>query len=219
MIRRSGIELDSIDHFIVNPLQSSAYREVLNELGVAQDRELFCGPSSVFNVRHLIAPSTLRGTAHQRKWLCDWLNETFAPDGKSLSRAVRLYVGRDDAQTRRVTNQAEIIERVLAPLGFESVVLNGRSIREQAALFSKADVVVGVNGAALSNLVFCKPGTTVIVLHHPIHLSRFFFELSHTVGLDYFGLTGEAPMPADFTSDYVVSPESLAALLNFAGVK
>jgi hypothetical protein len=225
MIRRSGIDLDSIDHFIVNlfnPLHSNVYREGLDEVGVAPDRLFFCESSSSFNVRHLIAPSTLRGTGHMRKWVCEWLNQTFAPGTGSRSRPVRLYIGRDDANTRRVTNQVDILEHVLSPLGFEHVRWDGRSIREQAALFANADVVVGVNGAALTNLVFCKPGTRVIVLHYPTYLSGCFYELSHTLGLDYYHLTGETTqplMPGDSASDYCVNRESLAALLKFAEVR
>lgn len=224
MVHRSGIDLDSIDHFLVNPLnplQSNVYWKGLEEIGVARERVLFCDAPSVFNTSHVVAPSTLRGTGHMRKWVCEWLNHTFGQGTSDDGRRVRLYVGRDDAGNRRVRNQSEILERVLSPLGFEHVTWDGRSIREQAALFGSADVVVAANGAALANLVFCRPGTRVIVMHRPTYLSPVFYQLSHTIGLDYYHLTGEAATPAppeDCASDFYVNPESLVELLKLAEV-
>jgi hypothetical protein len=224
MVHRSGIDLDSIDHFVVNPLNplhSNVYWQGLDEVGVDRERVLFCESPTVFNVSHVVAPSTLRGTGHMRKWVCEWLNHTFGQRTISHGSRDRLYVGRDDAGNRRVRNQSEILEHVLSPIGFEHVRWDGRSIREQAALFGRADVVVAANGAALSNLVFCRPGTRVIVLHRPTYLSPVFYQLSHTVGLDYYHLTGEATTPVtpkDSASDFCVNPESLVELLKFAEV-
>jgi capsular polysaccharide biosynthesis protein len=169
----------------------------------------------------VVAPSTLRGTGHMRKWVCEWLNRTFSQGTSSHDRRVRLYVGRDDAGNRRVCNQSEIVEHVLSPLGFEHVQWDGRSIREQAALFGSADVIVAANGAALANLVFCRPGTRVIVLHRPTYVSPVFYELSHTAGLDYYHLTGDAATPTTpeaSASDFYVNPGSLVELLKLADV-
>lgn len=221
MVRRSGIALETIDHFIVNRPESHVFREGLEECGVVWERVLFCDDSTVFEVEHVIAPSTLRGKGHLSRWVCDWLNQAFTPKTGLRRKAVRLYVGRDDAGTRRLTNQEEILEQVLLPLGFEPVRWSGEGIGEQAARFATADVVVGVNGAALSNLVFCAPGTRVIVIHYPVYLSRYFYELSYTCGLDYYYLVGETTAPLsryEHNRDYFVNPAALAALLKVAGV-
>lgn len=220
MVRRSGIDLDAIAHFIVSPMSAKLYSDTLQELGVARGRMLICEEDSAFDVQSVIAPSTLRDTGHLRPWVCRWLNETFGKSEPNRKRT-RLYAGRDDATSRRLTNQAEILEQLLAPLGFQSVRWDGGSIREQAALFADAEIVIGVNGAALANLVFCAPGTRVIVLHHPLYLSRYFYELCHTCGFDYYYLVGETQTPLkpdERGSDYFVSPATLAALLKLAGV-
>jgi capsular polysaccharide biosynthesis protein len=224
MVRRSGIDPGSIDHFVVNPfnpLQSHVYWEGLAEAGVASERVVFCEPTTVFALSEVVATSNLRGTGHNRRWVCEWLNHTFGQGSSSGGRRVRLYVGRDDAVNRRLKNQSEIFERVLSPLGFEHVWWNGRSIREQAALFGSADVIVAANGAALANIVYCRPGTRVIVLHRPAYLSSLFYELSHTAGLNYYHLTGEATTPEkpeDSPSDFFVNPQSLVELLKLAEV-
>lgn len=226
MIRRSGMEPETIDHFIVNPpleshLPSAVYWEGLERCGIVREKAVGCEANSAFQVSHLIAPSTLHGTAHLRPWVCEWLNQTFARETRTGRRRVRLYVGRDNAHTRRLTNQAEILAMVLLPRGFETVRWEGHSIRQQAALYANADVVVGVNGAALTNLVFCAPGTRVIVLHYPTYISRYFYELCYTRGLDYYYLVGETTTPlkpGEYNRDYAVNPAALAELLEIAGV-
>ena len=60
-------------------------------------------------------------------------------------------------------NEEEVFA-LLEPLGFEAITMDGRSIGEQAALFASAAVIVATHGAALANLVFSRPGTTVIEL-------------------------------------------------------
>lgn len=220
MLRRSGIPPGTINHFITSPFQFNVFWDGLNVLGIPRERSRICSLGSVFECESLIAPSTLRGTGHRRKWVCEWLNRMFAPTNTPRSGTLRLYVGRDDAPRRRLINQDEILQ-VLLPLGFQHVNWDGRSIQEQAALFAQASVIVGLNGAALSNLVFSKPGTRVLVLHHPGRLSHYFYELCHTVGLDYYYLVGKTILPtnhSEYASDYIVEPDKLAALLQLARV-
>jgi hypothetical protein len=220
MVRRSGIPLETVDYFVVNPFQFQVFWDALARLGITRDRVKICSATSVFESTRVVAPSTLRATGHKRRWVCEWLKQTFAPTSTPCDGTVRLYVGRDDANRRHLQNQGELLEQVLLPLGFEHVNWDGRSIREQAALFANADIVVGLNGAALTNLVFCKPGTRVLVLHHPGKLSRYFYELCHTLDLDYYYLVGETTTTTtgDYASDYVVNPAALAELLRLAQV-
>lgn len=221
MIRRSGIDLCPVNQFIVNPLEFDVLWEALELCGVARKQLVVRAAMAAFELEHVIAPSTLRETGHMRRWVCEWLRHTFAPPSESARHPVRLYVGRDDAGYRKLENQAEILDRVLLPLGFESVRWTGQSIRSQAAVFANAEVVVGMNGAALANLVFCQPGTRVIVLHSPVYLSRCFYELCHTLDLDYYYLTGGTKEPLAREQrhhDYSVNASALAALLKLANV-
>jgi hypothetical protein len=72
----------------------------------------------------------------------------------------RIYISRDDARLRRVADEARIME-VLAPHGFEKVVLRGRPIAEQVAMFRNADIIFGPHGAGLAHTAWCRPGTAV----------------------------------------------------------
>lgn len=92
------------------------------------------------------------------------LEEFKATDGRRIAR--KLYIKRNNEQKRYFLNEEEIME-FLEAQGFEVISPEMWSVREQAAIFGSADIVVG-NGAALANSLFCCPGTVVLEIqpHH-----------------------------------------------------
>lgn len=77
----------------------------------------------------------------------------------------RIYISRSKAGMRRLNNEKELAQ-MLSSLGFETIHNEDLSILEQAQLFHGAELIVGVHGAGLTNLVFCNPQTKVIELLH-----------------------------------------------------
>jgi capsular polysaccharide biosynthesis protein len=73
----------------------------------------------------------------------------------------RLYIPRRNVRMRRVVNEAAV-EEALTALGFEVFDNAAHSVRDQAAAFRDAEIVVAPHGAGLSNIVFCDAGTPVI---------------------------------------------------------
>ncbi|MBI4553232.1 MAG: glycosyltransferase family 61 protein, partial [Candidatus Latescibacteria bacterium] len=113
----------------------------------------------------------------------------------------------------------------LRRFGFEKHVLRGLSVKEQAALFASATVVIAPHGAGLANLVFCSPGTKVIELFSPSWPQPTYWELSHCLGLDYYYLIGRSdgapvhPNPKWVPKpDYSVNLNSLSKLMALAGL-
>lgn len=69
-----------------------------------------------------------------------------------LRKARRLYLGRGDAQQRRLLNEAEV-ETLLAARGFQSVLLQNLTNAQQFELFRNAEAIVAVRGATVANLL------------------------------------------------------------------
>jgi hypothetical protein len=64
---------------------------------------------------------------------------------------------------RSIPNYHEMVEAVSRELGFVlSLKLEGMQLAEQIALFSSVDMVIAQHGAALSNLIWARPGTAVV---------------------------------------------------------
>jgi len=68
---------------------------------------------------------------------------------RTIQKKRRIYISREDAQVRRIANEAELRE-ILLPLDFEIVTMSGLSVPEQAALFASADIVITHHGAAMT---------------------------------------------------------------------
>lgn len=67
------------------------------------------------------------------------------------------------AGRRSIPNYAQMVEGLTGELGFVvSLKLEGMQLAEQIALFSSVDMVIAQHGAALSNLIWTRPGTAVV---------------------------------------------------------
>lgn len=99
-----------------------------------------------------------------------------------------VYVARLDAVGRRqMINEAELCD-MLRGHGFEIVVMGGLPVEEQAALFSRARVVIAPHGASFTNLLYCADGAQgpqVVELLQENYLSRGIAKLAQAKALNY----------------------------------
>lgn len=72
----------------------------------------------------------------------------------------KIFISRKNSHTLRVANENKIIP-LFEAAGFEIVFTETLSYVEQIELFSTAKCVVGASGAALTNILYCHPGTVV----------------------------------------------------------
>ena len=108
--------------------------------------------------------------------------------GSSQNR--RLFVYRGDLPSRRLDNEKEVTD-LLSNRGFSMLSNEPRSLREQARLFRSAQIVVGVKGAALTNMMFAAAGSHLITLSPADFPDPFFWDLVSQSGIHYSELFGE----------------------------
>lgn len=72
----------------------------------------------------------------------------------------KIFISRKNSHTLRVANENKIIP-LFEAAGFEIVFTETLDYVEQIGLFSTAKCVVGASGAALTNILYCHPGTIV----------------------------------------------------------
>lgn len=84
---------------------------------------------------------------------------------------------------RALVNEQEIEDR-LTPLGFVAVQPELLTFDEQFHLFAGAEVIVGATGAAFANLIFCTPGTRIIICvsAHPEHSFGYWQNMACATG-------------------------------------
>jgi capsular polysaccharide biosynthesis protein len=97
----------------------------------------------------------------------------------------RILISRKDAGGRRsIVNETEL-QSALAPLGFETIVLSGMSVAEQARTFNEAEIVIGVHGAGLTNVVYMEASSLVVELMHNRYATSAFYRIAKSRDLHY----------------------------------
>lgn len=125
----------------------------------------------------------------------------------------RLYISRDKAKRRRVTNETALWTE-LAAQGFVKLHLEELTWAQQITAFRAAKVIVAPHGAGLANLVFCQPGTKVIELFHRSYVSPLYWQLAALKGLDYRPLvpSGDEPLAQKLEANRLDIPADLNQL-------
>ena len=88
----------------------------------------------------------------------------------------KLYVRRETT-ARGLLNQ-DAVENIMRERGFAVIDPATLSLEKQIALFKGATTVVGPLGAALTNIVFCPPGSKIVALTAQSFPDTFFWFLS-----------------------------------------
>jgi hypothetical protein len=124
-----------------------------------------------------------------------------------------LFLGRPVNGTRRPNNQ-DYVERILVnQYGFYSPDLHKLTIGKQIELFSSAKVIVGVGGASLTNLMFCKPNTLFVLQSDTFNPStRFWPDFASLFNLEIRDITKRVDVGVDMPYDMNV--EELLEILN-----
>lgn len=133
----------------------------------------------------------------------------------------RIYVTRKSARSRSITNETEL-ELIFKSKGFKIVDTSQLNFTQQVQLFQFADVIASPAGAAMANLVFCKPEAKIICL--VAELNKKFCIQANIAALrkcTFIYVTGNMTYPednySDFSeyrfSDFTILPNKLEALL------
>jgi capsular polysaccharide biosynthesis protein len=96
---------------------------------------------------------------------------------------------------RSFTNNDEVVS-ALKKTGFDLIDPGKYSVVEQIAMMQRADFVLGIHGAALTNIVFCKPGTKVLEIFPPLYGTLAFYTISLAANLDYDVCVGKSDATA-----------------------
>ncbi|AJF24771.1 hypothetical protein SG26_03105 [Haloarcula sp. CBA1115] len=83
----------------------------------------------------------------------EWLRDCTVDNVDAADAPSRVWVSRQDATVRKATNSDAVIE-ALSERGFKSVTPGEMSFKDQVTMFASADVVAGIHGAGLTNMIW-----------------------------------------------------------------
>jgi len=138
--------------------------------------------------------------------------------GETWNSGQRLFVDRAVTRGRTLTNRDEIVAFVKTR-GFDIIDPEALSPRQQVVRFARASTIAGIMGAAMTNVVFCQPGSRVLdIAPDPEWTDPFFWDLSAICGHRYcavYGQWAKSEMPAarrNFTLPLDMLANAIAAL-------
>ena len=222
VLPRWGILRESLpglepDHLYV-PCSTSYEKELLALTGLDQYDLVATDKHRAVSADHLLVPSMPNPFEVAPTWMVEWMRACAATGSTpttshagSTSRAAR------DRNTRRLVDEANAWP-LLEQRGFVRIDPGTMSVRDQIDHFAAADVIVGLHGAALTNLVFLKPGARVLNLFAPGYVKHCYWAICDGIpDVTYHYLVGKGSAPRRMNKimqDIVVDAATLAEALD-----
>lgn len=104
----------------------------------------------------------------------------------------KVYISRAKAPCRKVLNEESLTE-LLKANGFEILVGEDFSLKEQAAIFAGAGTLIGIHGAGLANCIFMQDNSQVVELRKkengPANVG--YWHMTDSLGKRYYYFNGE----------------------------
>lgn len=169
---------------VVNDALAPRQLELLALLGYDAARLIRLPADRPVRFKHLFVPTRLAiGDQWIDPLLPRWYRARLAPNAAATpTRKLYLCLGANaDAEATRNQREAETA-RALAPLGYEAVYPEALGMRERIDLFADASHVVAPICAALTDMVFMKPGATLALVPDGDAAGRNFEALAKACG-------------------------------------
>jgi len=213
-------------YYLVNGFSEKFQTESLRLCGVPLASCVPLDHLVSYRCEELLLPSLPCASGHPSKAVCSFLRQKIlSTQRRSEARIGRkILIGRSDATSRQAP-QWEFVRHALLREGFEEVLPSRLSLVEQAKVFYEADWIVGLHGAALTNLVFCRFGTKVVEIFGWKYVNPCYRDLCSVVGVDHFGVVVRGPKDKpdivfelhDASGEIHVEPEQVLKALEEAG--
>lgn len=123
----------------------------------------------------------------------------------------RVYVSRSRQQWRFLTNETEALA-LLACYGFETVYFEDLSFAEQVRTMYETDVLVGIHGANMTNLLFMTAGSHVLEMMSPTYVNPSYLSMAQSVDIHYWLVPSLLGSPLNVEHNYADITADLAEL-------
>ena len=207
---------DLVPDAVYLPRATRYHRELLELSGLADLPIVESGSNRAVRATRLLVPSESNEMEMAPQWMVDHVRNVLPPDRtEGLPR--RLFITRGEGRNTRQWLQEDAAWPELERRGFVRIDPGTLSVRDQIDHFAAADVIVGLHGAALANLVFVRPGTRVLEVFAPTYVKHCYWVITEAIpDVTYRYLLADGPTPRSdrewltgIQDDIDLSPERL----------
>ena len=174
--------------------------EILAQLGINEDKLIFSDqfPSVLPSELVVITNFLPRLPFYEaQRWTCCHVRRALSHVGiKGKPGSKRLFIRRGAGTNgRNILNERQL-SLILKRNGFNAVYPETLNFPDQVSLYQGADVIVAPAGSALVNIIFCKPGTKVLVLYQPDSTWGMYQSMAEILGIEMHLLFGDKVEPS-----------------------
>jgi capsular polysaccharide biosynthesis protein len=152
-------------------------------------------------------------TNPQRRDRLDFALDCVDAPHADTSHPRRLFITRSPARGRHLSNMTEVLP-ILDQFGLEVIDADEMTIEQQMTTFQQADLVVGLHGAGLTNILYRRGGPLRVLEIFPPHQQPiWYYMLAKMYGYAYDFLVGTQSDGVANTRVYAVNLDELRAKL------
>ncbi|PTX50129.1 capsular polysaccharide biosynthesis protein [Melghirimyces profundicolus] len=190
LLQKSQIK---IDQYIINGCKHRFQIEWLKLAGIPLNKVMIAHKDLHMEATNLIVPSYDQPVGHAAPWAIRYLmslkDKICISDNNPNSFPKRIYLDRSHKPYRKVSNNQEV-KRYLTGLGYKVMYPERFSIKQQIEFFSNIEAIVAPSGAALTNLLFCKPKTKLLLFQPKGLEDVSYYIICNVLNVDYYLIEG-----------------------------
>jgi hypothetical protein len=208
LLKKAAGGFGNFEHILINGCDAPYEKASLTQIGAPLEKLRYVDERCRFHIEHASIPSMDHFSRTVAPWKVRVLRAMIDAAGVADDTPAKVYISRRRAAVRRILNEAEF-ESLLQKNGFTLVELESLPWDKQVQLFSNAEVVLAPHGAALANIVFCRPKTLVAEIGTRRGYREFYWSLASSSALDYQFLEARPRVEARARSGRAVENEDM----------
>lgn len=203
---------------IVNRNISTLQIETLRFFLTKSIKIIFINPNEVWNLQNFYFSSFCSDdcSGFMPKQFLDFVKKKIIK-GYGINKFLkkrRIYISRDKASKRKLKNEHQFYELIKNKFGFERIYAEDLPFRKQVELFHSTEIIIGVHGAGLANIVFSE-NLKIIEIHPPKEIKTHYFMLSKALNVEYRYIIGE---DQDKNDNFEVNLSKFSEILKQLGI-
>ena len=144
-------------------------------------RHIFADKIFVTNHPWNFNPNIINDIENLPEWISIWLKKKFLDKKSKKIFSKKIYIDRSDSvsnikEYRSIINEKEIIE-FLKKEKFEIIQLSKLDLEDEIKIFNDAEIVIGLQGAGFTNLIWSSNTTKIIELRSK-HTNKLYQNLA-----------------------------------------
>jgi len=193
-----------------NLIEKEYIRETLNLLNINYSIYDYEVP---YKIDNLLISSHITDSGNYSNSNITLLSSLLKSSIEITTHTNRIWISRNKSKHRKIANEDSLIP-MLKQYGFQIIYPEDISFIEQLSLYRNAEIIGGLHGGALTNILFMNEGTKLIeIRRYGDNMNNCYFSLASELKIDYYYLESESIDEDFYISDVKVEVQKLEKII------